>query len=446
MPRPLSTTQLRSYPAGRYLVGGITGLYIQKSSRTNGFFYLRYSDNTGRHEVSLGLFPDLSLADARAAAAVARAKLARGEPFTVPRQQQRLERQAAQEEARQRTTFETVARDWIRYQVQHERWARNTTGERVATRSLEMYVFPHIGKLAIENILARDVAKCFVPIWRDKHSVATKTRGIVSKVFLWAIASGIRQNQTNPADLHGPLNALLEPLANNLKRTSNHPACSVEEIPRLFKEMREYDSFSARACEFAILTCARSKAVRFAKWKEIDFERRLWLIPLENDKRKELDRDRVIFLSDAAIALLKSLPKWTISDYIFPTVQGRPLSVNAPTMFLRGLHEKRKRLDGVGWIDPIKSKQENKECVISIHGTARATFRTWAKDDLLGNNRNFDQNAVELCLLHVRDDGFSGAYDRAPLVTERRRIMQAWGVYCLSEIKSRRPSAELSTD
>jgi len=139
MPRPLSATQLRSYPAGRYLVGGITGLYIQKSSRTNGFFYLRYSDNTGRHEVSLGLFPDLSLADARAAAAVARAKLARGEPFTVPRQQQRLEHQAAQEEARQRTTFETVARDWIRYQVQHERWARNTTGERVATRSLEVH-------------------------------------------------------------------------------------------------------------------------------------------------------------------------------------------------------------------------------------------------------------------------------------------------------------------
>lgn len=105
-------------------------------------------------------------------------------------------------------------------------------------------------------------------------------------------------------------------------------------------------------------------------------------------------------------------------------------------MFLRGLHEKRKAKDGVGWIDQIKSKQDGKECVITLHGTARATFRTWAKDDLLGNNRRFDQDAVELCLLHVRDDGYNGAYDRAPLASERRKIMHAWGDYCTSALQS----------
>lgn len=434
MSKPLTATQIRCLSAGKFIVGGITGLYLKKSSKTSGFFYLRFSDSTGRHEISLGLYPDLSLADARAAAAVARADLARGKAFTCAHQQQREKRRTAQAAARKKVTFETVARDWIRYQVQHDRWSQNTTGERVTTRSLEMYVFPHIGRLSIEAITVKDVARCFVDIWRDKHPVATKTRCIVSKIFQWAIANGIRKNQANPADTQGGLAVLLEPLSNHLKKTSNHPACAVEEIPRLFQEMHEYPSLSARACEFAILTCARSKAVRFAKWNEIDFEKKIWLISLENDKRKELDRDRVVFLSDAAIDLLKKLPRGTTSDYIFPTSHGEPLSVNAPLMFLRGLHEKRKAKDSVGWIDPIKSKQDGKECVITLHGTARATFRTWAKDDLLGNNRRFDQDAVELCLLHVRDDGYNGAYDRAPLASERRKIMAAWAKYCTSAL------------
>lgn len=78
MSKPLTATQIRCLSAGKFIVGGITGLYLQKSSKTSGFFYLRFSDSTGRHEFSLGLYPDLSLADAR----VARADLARGKAFT----------------------------------------------------------------------------------------------------------------------------------------------------------------------------------------------------------------------------------------------------------------------------------------------------------------------------------------------------------------------------
>ena len=105
-------------------------------------------------------------------------------------------------------------------------------------------------------------------------------------------------------------------------------------------------------------------------------------------------------------------------------------------MFLRGLHEKRLEEDGIGWIAPVKTEKLKKPCVITLHGTARATFRTWAKDDEIGNNRRFDQEAVEFCLLHSRNDAYSGAYDRAPLAKERRAIMEAWGEYACSYIKS----------
>ncbi|MDR3897777.1 MAG: hypothetical protein Q3X95_00750 [Duodenibacillus sp.] len=104
-------------------------------------------------------------------------------------------------------------------------------------------------------------------------------------------------------------------------------------------------------------------------------------------------------------------------------------------MFLRGLHEKRLEEDGIGWIDPVKMEKLKKPCVITLHGTARATFRTWAKDDEIGNNRRFDQEAVEFCLLHSRNDAYGGAYGRAPLAKERRAIMEAWGEYACSCIK-----------
>lgn len=54
MSKPLTATQIRCLSAGKFIVGGITGLYLKKSSKTSGFFYLRFSDSTGRHEISLG--------------------------------------------------------------------------------------------------------------------------------------------------------------------------------------------------------------------------------------------------------------------------------------------------------------------------------------------------------------------------------------------------------
>lgn len=97
------------------------------------------------------------------------------------------------------------------------------------------------------------------------------------------------------------------------------------------------------------------------------------------------------------------------------------------------MHARQKALAGTGWIDPDKSKREGKICIVTAHGTARSGFRTWAKDDRLGNNRRYDQEAAELCLLHCKaSDDYHGAYDRARLSTERQRLMNDWGKFCFS--------------
>lgn len=186
---------------------------------------------------------------------------------------------------------------------------------------------------------------------------------------------------------------------------------------------------------FAILTASRMKAVRLATWGEIDVEKRIWEIPPEHDKIKDPKRDRTIYLSQQAIEVLEkvrpNLPR--ADELIFKADNGGSFSDAATTALIRRMHARQKALDGTGWIDPDKSKREGKICIVTAHGTARSGFRTWAKDDRLGNNRRYDQEAAELCLLHCKaSDDYYGAYDRARLSTERQRLMNDWGKFCFS--------------
>lgn len=381
----------------------------------------------------------MTLAQARKAALAAREMISRGESPIENRKKakEELKRQrltAMENEVLSKLTFKKIALEWIEDREKNGYWDKNARGQKDTVRILEKRLFPFFGDKDIESITPEDVRKSLEPIWQSIPATAKKAKSYTHKIFQWAIALHLRKNRENPAQMDGALGILLEPLQKNRKPRQNHAACPVCELPRLMREIHDYDSMSARACEFAILTAARSQAVRLAEWTEIDFEKGTWRIPLEHDKIKSPNRDRTIFLSAQAIELLKSLIHFSESPYIFHSSHGSHFSDVALTMFLRGLHEKRLAEDGKGWIDPIKTEKVGKACTITLHGTARATFRTWAKNDELENNRRFDQEAVELCLLHSKNDAYAGAYDRAPLAKERRFIMQSWGDYCFSEI------------
>ena len=287
----------------------------------------------------------------------------------------------------------------------------------------------------IEEINPEIVRIILEPIWQTKPSTAKKVKTYLRQIFQWAIALKKRKDKENPAQMDGTLGVLLEPLQKNKKERQNYASCPVEDIPKLMAEIHSYNSISARACEFSILTATRSKAVRFALWDEFELEKGIWVIPIEHDKIKIPNRDRTIFLSKQALNLLKNLPRFNNTELVFPSNRGSHLSDCGINMFLRGLHEKKLAEDGIGWIDPHKTEKTGGPCTITVHGTARATFRTWAKDDELGNNRKFDQEAVELCLLHSKNDAYNGAYDRAKLEKERRFIMDCWGKYCYSQLK-----------
>ena len=372
----LTALQLKNLKNGIHNVGGVKGLYFKKTD-TQTRFFLRYSDVSGRHDFSLGSYPQLSLSQARKLAFETWQQIDSGKDPIREREEERKNKQRAAEEKR----------------------------------------------LAILE-----------PIWQTKPSTAKKVKTYLRQIFQWAIALKKRKDKENPAQMDGTLGVLMEPLQKNKKEKQNYASCPVKDIPQLMSEIHSYNSISARACEFSILTATRSKAVRFAQWNEFDLEKGIWVIPMEHDKIKIPNRDRTIFLSEQALSLLKNLPRFNSTELVFPSNRGSHLSDCGINMFLRGLHEKKFTEDGIGWIDPHKTKKTGKSCIITVHGTARATFRTWAKDDELGNNRKFDQEAVELCLLHSKNDAYNGAYDRAKLEKERRFVMDCWGKYCYSRL------------
>lgn len=433
---PLTEAQARRLKCGTHSVGTVIGLYLIKRSTNAGSFIFRFTDSRKgrRRTYTVGRYPDMTIDTATAIALSQRQLLAGGVDILAEHDAMKALKAQMQGKTK-KLSFEEATAMWIRERVNANYWANNPTGARVVSSQFRMYVYPVIGSLPLDKITPKLLADCLRPIWKRIHSTATKIRGNLFQFFRWAIAEQYCTLTTNPVSKDGPLSALLETYQRQVEReqtVDNLAACAVEEIPLLFKEMTEWDSMSSRICRFAILTCARSKAARLAEWSEFNLEERTWTIPIAHDKIKKPGRDRTIFLSNEAIALLNKLPRFKDTNFVFPNQQGEAYTVNAPIEFLEGLHENRKKRDGRGWIDPVKTKNKGEDAVITLHGTARASFRTWAKDDVLGNNRLFDQEAVELCLLHSKKDPNDGAYDRARLPNERRRIMDAWGKYCCS--------------
>ena len=307
-------SQIKKLPEGKTVaVGGVTGLYFRKA-KYQSLFILRYKDADGRHDLSIGTYPKIGLSEAREIATQLRTRIAAGKNVIEERKKKREKKQERSQVATKSTpkklTFAEVARAWIKERSEVNYWENDIKGEARANSILEMHVFPHIGNKNMDQVTVDDVYELLKLIWTTKHATASKAKTYIYKVFQWAIARQLCKRVDNPGDMRYSLGILMEPLQKHKHVSRHHAACPMDEIPRLFVELKRYASVSARACEFGILTCARSKAVRMATWDEIDLNEKIWTIPIEHDKIKTEGRDRRIFLSDQAITVLKSLPKF----------------------------------------------------------------------------------------------------------------------------------------
>lgn len=444
-PMPLVIFRQLKSP-GFYPLGGAPGLYLRIRGASESYI-LRYQDTFGnRRSMSLGPRRSMSLSEARAKATEIRARLSDGinpTPKSTTRRQAKTQ-QVAPKTAPTSKTFAEVMDLWLKYRVENNYWVNDRKEPYATSNLLARHVLPRLGDVGINTITVEDIRDVLVPIWTTKTITAKKALSNIRAILNWARAMNYSSSAEDLCSLQGPLGVLMEGARKNAVRKENFAALPYDRIPSFVYALYHLEGGTSHwMMLFAILTASRMKAVRLATWGEIDFENRLWDIPPEHDKIKDPKRDRTIYLSQQAIDVLEKVrpnrPK--ADELIFKASNGGSFSDAATTALIRRMHARQKALDGTGWIDPDKSKREGKVCVITAHGTARSGFRTWAKDDRLGNNRRYDQEAAELCLLHCKaSDDYHGAYDRARLSTERQRLIEDWGKFCCSLISGDVPS------
>lgn len=376
------------------------GLYlkIQASKdpdKPNKSWIYRWGAN-GANSMGLGALSDVSLAQARELAAEARRQYKQGKDPRVER-----ERAKAAMNKPAAATFAEVAADFI--SVKKAGWKSKKHAEQW-TSTLTTYAFPVIGHKACADITRDDVLKILQPIWTTKNETATRVRGRIETIWSSAEAKGLCEGK-NPAQLRGNLEHSLSYIS-KARRVKHHSAMPYADVPRFMANLIQDPTMSARALAFCVLTATRTGEVIGARWAEIDFDNRCWNIP---EGRMKMDRAHRVPLSDAAISLLKSLPK----------------GAEAGGFIFRGQGETKKGLSNMAMLAYLKGRDEYKN--LTVHGF-RSSFRDWA-----GEQTQHTREVIEHALAHKLADQAEAAYQRGDYFQKRIALMRDWENFCLQK-------------
>lgn len=346
----------------------------------------------GREQLlTLGQFPEVKVSRARILQAEAKAQIEQG----IDPRSSRAGLPAP--------TFERVARDWHAHQ--RSRWSAAHAADVLA--SLARDAFPAIGALPIGAIPAPRLLAVLRPVEsRGCLETAGRLRQRLSAIFEFAAAQGLAE--TNPAAHLGRAMA-------GGKLTRPHAALTdLADCRALLAacEASEARPATVMASRFLALTAVRLAAVRGMRWREVDFEARVWTVPAERMKlpraKKEAQHDRARFdhqvpLSAAALFVLQGARQFGISpdSLVFPGRSGGPIGEGA----LRDLYA-RAGFDGRhvphGW---------------------RASFSTILNEDM-GEAWRGD---IDRALAHATRGKVEAAYNRSVQIDRRRAVFDRWG-------------------
>ncbi len=295
------------------------GLFLLVTPSGGKLWNLKYRFNGKEKKLSIGSYPEISLAEARQRKEEARTLLANEvDPGEIKKAQQAAE-------SAETDTFEVIAREW------HSRfaptWAKSHAGKII--RRFELYVFPWIGSKEITSISAKEMLGVLRRV-EEKGIIETAHRIQQScgRVFRYAIATG-RAERDPTGDLRGAL-----PPANTKHMAS---ILDPKEIGGLLRAIDGYNGSIVTRCalRLAPLVFVRPGELRQAEWTEIDLDSKEWRIPAEKMKSKF---QHIVPLSNQSVEVLKEiLPLTGKGKYVFPSPRtgNRPMSDNAVLAALR---------------------------------------------------------------------------------------------------------------
>lgn len=387
--RQIKAMQPEDKPRRYHDAGSVPGLYIEVSPSGGKWWRFRFSLNGKQRLMSLGVYPEVSLKEARLAALEARQLVAAGRDPVRERAGARSRSAVACHSVRE------VAGEWLA--GQEGRW---TAAHAAKVRSrLERLVFPAIGEREVGEVGPRDV----LLLCRQVESgispyMGHVMLGLLSRLFRYAVASG-RLASDPCRDIAGALGA----------HVARHMPALTDpgKVGELARKIDAYEGLltTRAALQLLLLCMCRTQELRGMRWEEIDREAALWRIPAE---RMKMRQEHLVPLSRQAMRILDELRGVTgDGSLVFPSYcrQRRdetPLGKNTINNALRSMGYAKEVLVG--------------------HG-----FRSIASTLL--NEQGWNPDVIESQLAHAPLNSVRAAYNRAAYLDDRRRMLQAWADY-----------------
>ena len=368
------------------------GLFLLVTPTGGRLWRFKYRFGGSEKLLSIGTYPETSLAEARQRRDQASALLANG---IDPSETKKAQRTAGNQETE---TLEIIAREW--YAKFSPSWA--TSHAKTTIRRLELFIFPWLGARPVKTITAPELLAALRRIEaKGALETAHRVKQVCGQVFRYAIATGRAER-----DPSGDLRGAIPPASGKHMATITDS----KEIAGLLRSIDDYRGGIVTRCalQLAPLVFVRPGELRQAEWSECNLETAEWRIPAEKMKAGAV---HIIPLSRQALDILREIhPLTGHGRYVFPSprTDSRPMSSNAILSALRRMGYAKDEMSG--------------------HG-----FRSMASTLL--NEQGWNRDAIERQLAHAERNSVRAAYNYAEFMPERKKMMQAWADY-LEGIKS----------
>jgi integrase len=371
------------------------GMYLEVMPNGSKYWRMKYRYVGKEKRLALGVYPAVTLADARERREHARKLIANGsDPSAVKQTQKRQNKMAAA------NTFETVAREWV--ENRSNDWTESHKA--LTLRTLEQDAFPTLGHRPIAEISPTELLATVKSIEkRGALEIASRVLQRCSAVFRYGIATS-RCNSNAATELRG---ALKTP-----KRT-HYITIEKGGFPQLLRDIDGYQGspYTTYALQLMALTFTRTSELIEASWDEINLDHAEWVIPAE---RMKMRRPHLVPLSQQAIAIFRKAAKLSGDrQYVFPN-RNDPTKPASKAIILRALGR-------MGYSGKMTG-----------HG-----FRSAASTMLNESKTKWgvQRDAIEMQLAHVEKNASRAAYNFAEYQDERRAMMQQWADY-LDKLKT----------
>lgn len=274
-----------------------SGLYLLIKPNGSKLWYMKYRIDGKEKKLAFGPYPDVSLFKARQLRDAARAKVREGADPSA-------DKKIAQQKKKNGHTFRQIAMNW---HSEHRRWSAHYAN--TIQRRLEMYVFPDIGDSLIDQITTETLLFTLRKVENKGFlEITARLKNYVTEIMRYAVKKQLIKS--NPAlGLDGEFTP---------PETSHYPALPLDKLPELLSRT---DSYCGRlltkyALKLSLLFFVRSSELRFARWCEIDWQQKLWVIPEEREQIEnvkfshcgtKMRTQHIVPLSDQAITILKQV-------------------------------------------------------------------------------------------------------------------------------------------